>query len=96
MALSWNEIKLRATAFSKEWQYAANEDSQARPFLIGLKYSGITNKRVATSERAVQKYGGNNGYVDLFWPGIMLVEMKSSGRELDSAYDQAIDYFSGI
>jgi hypothetical protein len=67
---------------------------------------GITNKRVATFEHAVKKYGGNgrdgadsnlkNGYVDLFWPGIMLVEMKSSGKDLDRAYDQAIDYFSGI
>ena len=40
MALSWNEIKTRANAFSKEWHDAANEDSQAKPFLIGfLKYS---------------------------------------------------------
>lgn len=36
MALSWNEIKSRATAFSKEWQDAAHEDSQAKPFLIGF------------------------------------------------------------
>lgn len=57
---------------------------------------GITNKRVATFEHAVKKHGGNDGYVDLFWPGIFLVEMKSSGKDLDRAYDQAIDYFSGI
>lgn len=107
MALSWNEIKTRANAFSKEWQDAANEDSQAKPFLIGFfEVFGITNKRVATFEHAVKKYGGNgrdgadsnlkNGYVDLFWPGILLVEMKSSGKDLNRAYDQAIDYFSGI
>lgn len=61
---------------------------------------------MATFEHAVKKYGGHDrdsagsevkyGYVDLFWPGIMLVEMKSSGKDLDRAYDQAIDYFSGI
>jgi hypothetical protein len=107
MALSWNEIKTRANAFSKEWQDAASEDSQAKPFLIGFfEVFGITNKRVATFEHAVKKHGGfgrdgadanvKNGYVDLFWPGIMLVEMKSSGKDLDRAYDQAIDYFSGI
>ncbi|MDO9233378.1 MAG: hypothetical protein Q8N02_11315 [Methylotenera sp.] len=37
---------------------------------------GITNKRVATFEHAVKKHGGNDGYVDLFWSGILLVEMK--------------------
>lgn len=42
------------------------------------------------------KHGGKEGYVDLFWPGIMLVEMKSYGKDLDLAYDQAMDYFSGI
>ncbi len=97
MALSWNEIKTRANAFSKEWQDAANEDSQAKPFLIGFfEVFGITNKRVATFEHAVKKYNGKDGYVDLFWPGILLVEMKSSGKDLSRAYDQAIDYFSGI
>ncbi|MDO9281686.1 MAG: class I SAM-dependent DNA methyltransferase, partial [Methylotenera sp.] len=97
MALSWNEIKTRANAFSKEWHDAANEDSQAKPFLIGFfEVFGITNKRVATFEHAVKKHGGKDGYVDLFWPGILLVEMKSSGKNLSRAYDQAIDYFSGI
>jgi len=107
MALSWNEIKSRANAFSKEWQDAANEDSQAKPFLLGFfEVFGITNKRVATFEHAVKKYAGYGrdsadanvkyGYVDLFWPGILLVEMKSSGKDLGRAYDQAMDYFSGI
>ena len=34
MPLSWNEIKTRANAFSKHWADAANEDTQAKPFLI--------------------------------------------------------------
>lgn len=97
MALSWNEIKTRAAAFSKEWQDAANEDSQAKLFLIGFfEVFGITNKRVATFVHAVKKHGDKEGYVDLFWPDIMLVEMKSQGKDLDRAYDQAMDYFSGI
>lgn len=97
MTLSWNEIKSRANTFSKKWEDAANEDSQAKPFLIDFfEVFGITDKRVATFEHAVKKHGGKDGYVDLFWPGIMLVEMKSKGKDLDRAYDQAIDYFSGI
>ena len=34
MPLSWNEIKSRATIFSRNWADAGNEDSQAKPFLI--------------------------------------------------------------
>ncbi|MDI1299845.1 DNA methyltransferase [Methylotenera sp.] len=106
MPLSWNEIKTRANAFSKHWADAANEDSQAKPFLIDFfEIFGINNKRVASFEHAVKKFGGQNrdsdnkakqGFVDLFWPGILLVEMKSKGKDLTRAYSQAIDYFSGI
>ena len=95
--LSWNEIKSRALAFSKRWQDAANEDSEAKPFLIDFfEVFGITNKRVATFEHAVKKLGDKSGYVDLFWPGILLVEMKSRGKNLERAFTQAMDYFPGI
>ena len=97
MPLSWNEIKSRALSFSREWADAANEDSEAKPFWIAFfEIFGITNKRVATFEHAVKKFGGDQGYVDLFWPGVLLVEQKSRGRNLDRAFDQALDYFPGI
>lgn len=34
MPLSWNEIKDRARAFSKEWEDGADERSQAQAFWI--------------------------------------------------------------
>ena len=96
MPLSWNEIKSRAFAFSKRWADAGNEESEAKPFLIDFfEVFGITNKRVASFEHAVRKFDGR-GRIDLFWPGILLVEMKSRGRDLDRAYTQAMDYFHGI
>ena len=97
MPLAWNEIKTRATAFSKHWQNANNEKSQSIPFLIAFfEVFGITDKRVASYEHAVKKYGGKAGYIDLFLPGELIVEMKSDGKSLTKAYDQAMDYFSGI
>ncbi len=97
MPLSWNEIKSRALAFSKHWADACNEDAEGKPFLIAFfEIFGITNKRIASFEHAVKKYGGGAGYVDLFWPGILLVEMKSRGKNLDRAHAQAMDYFPGI
>lgn len=102
MPLSWNEIRKRAITFAKHWQDASDENSQAKPFLIDFfEVFGITDKRVATFEHAVKKFAKADskhaqGFVDLFWPGILLVEMKSKGKNLERAYDQAIDYFSGI
>lgn len=29
MPLSWNEIKTRATTFSKEWEHETSEDAEA-------------------------------------------------------------------
>ena len=34
MALSWNEIKDRAVAFSKEWEGTFSEEADAKPFLV--------------------------------------------------------------
>lgn len=93
MGLNWNEIKSRALLFSKTWADACNEDSQAKPFWIDFfEIFGITNKRVATFELNVKKLGGAQGFVDLFWPGVLLVEHKSRGKSLDNAVDQALGY----
>jgi len=97
MPLSWNEIKSRALTFSRTWADAANEDSQAKPFWIDFfEIFGITDKRVATFELNVKKLGSAQGFVDLFWPGMLLVEHKSRGKNLDRAFQQALDYFPGL
>lgn len=97
MPLSWNEIKSRALAFSRTWADATDENSQAKPFWLAFfEIFGITDKRVATFELAVKKHGGGQGFVDLFWPGMLLVEQKSLGKNLDAAFAQALGYFPGL
>ncbi|WP_324559628.1 DNA methyltransferase [Ottowia sp.] len=84
-------------AFSRQWADAGNERAQAIEFWIDFfAVFGITNRRVVSFEHAVKKHGGGQGFIDLFWPGQMLVEHKSRGRPLEPAYDQAMDYFPGI
>ncbi len=61
-----------------------------------LHIFGITDKRVATFELNVKKLGTAQGFVDLFWPGMLLVEHKSRGKDLDRAFQQALDYFPGL
>ena len=97
MALSWNEIKDRALHFSKEWADTSNEEADAKPFLIEFfEVFGITRKRVSTFEHKVKKLDESNGYIDLLWKGTILIEMKSRGKNLDKAYQQAIDYTHGL
>lgn len=97
MPLSWNEIKSRAIAFSKEWETETSEDAEAKSFWDGFfNIFGITRKRVAAFEEPVKKLGEKQGFIDLFWKGILLVEHESRGKNLDRAYKQALDYFPGI
>ena len=97
MALSWNEIKDRAVKFSKEWEGTTNEEADAKPFLVEFfNVFGITSKKVATFEHKVKKLNEADGYIDLLWKGTILVEMKSRGKNLDKAYQQAKDYLHGL
>lgn len=97
MPLSWNEIKTRATAFTKEWQHETNEDAEAKSFWDGFfDVFGISRRRVATFEQQVKKIDDKQGYIDLLWKGMILVEHKSRGKDLDRAYQQAKDYFPGL
>jgi len=97
MPLSWNEIRNRAHEFSKRWENETSEDAEAKPFWVEFfNVFGIDRKRVASFEEPVKKLGDRQGYIDLFWKGMLLVEHKSRGKDLDKAYTQALDYFPGI
>lgn len=97
MTLSWNEIKDRALHFSKDWADTSNEEADAKPFLVEFfNVFGISSKRVSTFEHKVKKLDDSNGYIDLLWKGTILIEMKSRGKNLDKAYQQAVDYTHGL
>ena len=87
MPLSWNEIKDRALKFSREWVDESSEDAEAKSFLDAFfNVFGVPRKRVATFESRVKKLDGRDGYIDLLWKGILLVEHKSRGKDLDRAF----------
>ena len=46
-------------------------------------------------EEPVKKLSGNWGYIDLFWPGVCIVEHKSAAQDLDKAHAQGMDYIRG-
>jgi hypothetical protein len=97
MPLSWNEIKSRAIAFSKEWADEVSEDAEAKSFWDDFFHVfGISRRRVATFEEQVKKIDNKTGFIDLLWKGIILIEHKSRGKNLDRAFQQAKDYFPGL
>lgn len=104
MPLSLNEIKDRALSFSREWEGAHAEKAEAQTFWNEFfNVFGITRRRVATFEEPVkralsrfEKSGGKGGFIDLLWRGTLIAEHKSLGRDLDSAYKQALAYFDGL
>ena len=51
---------------------------------------------VARYEEHVQRLDNTSGFIDLFWPGVLLVEQKSAGRDLAAARDQAGTYFDAL
>ncbi len=97
MRLSWNEVRARAATFADEWQDAAYEKGETQSFYNAFfRVFGVQRRSVARYEQHVAKLDNRSGYIDLFWPQVLLVEQKSAGRNLKAAYDQAGEYFDAI
>ncbi|TAD79692.1 MAG: class I SAM-dependent DNA methyltransferase [Oscillatoriales cyanobacterium] len=97
MPLSWNEIKSRAIIFQKEWAEETSEKAEAQSFWNDFfNVFGISRRRVASFEQPVKKADNKQGFIDLLWKGIILVEHKSRGKDLERATQQAKDYFPNL
>ena len=89
MAISWDEIKHRAMAFSREFADEQREQAEAKTFWDEFfNVFGVNRRRLASFEEAVRKLDGNYGFIDLFWKGTLLVEHKSRGKDLDKTRGQ--------
>jgi len=72
MALSWNEIKDRALAFSKEWEGTHSEEADAKPFLVEFfNVFGLNQRKVAAFEHKVKKLGDGDILQVLFTTTIL-------------------------
>lgn len=92
-----NEIRRRLTAFAKEWQHATREQADAKLFWARFyECFGMRPESATIYEKAVAKLGGGRGFIDSFIPGLLLVEHKSRGKDLEAAFAQASDYFIAL
>jgi len=95
---SWNEIRDNAKQFAKRWEDTSDENAEAQSFWNEfLNIFGIDRKRVGYFEaRAMRESTGGRGRIDLFWPGVLVAEHKSAGKDLAAAEVQALDYLQSI
>ena len=97
MRLSWNEIRARAAEFTREWADAAYEKGATQSFYNEFfEIFGVRRRTVARYEEHVRRLDDTAGFIDLFWPGVLLVEQKSAGRDLAAASQQAGTYFDAL
>ena len=97
MPLSWNEIRQRAIAFSREHRDDARERGDAQTFWNAFFHVfGKSRRAVASFEEPVRNLTGNTDFIDLFWKGRLIGESKSRGKSLDVAHSQAIGYVQSL
>jgi len=75
----------------------ATEKKYAQQFWSELfRCFGVNAGRMDLFEQDAQRGStGRGGYIDLFWPGVVIGEAKSLGVDLDIAHAQARDYLAG-
>lgn len=93
MPLSGEEIRRRLAEFAASWGgYQGTERSEAQTFLNGLLECYGTDRRAAGA-RFEERAG--DGFMDLFWPGVCIVEMKrpTEARRLADHREQMLRYW---
>ena len=98
MRLSWNEIRVRAASFARKWADAGYEKGETQSFYndFFFRIFGKRRESVGRYEERVKRLDDTSGFIDLFWPGVLIVEQKSAGRDLEKAYEQAGGYFDAL
>jgi type I restriction-modification system DNA methylase subunit len=96
MALSWVEIQERAKVFAGKWKATqGREEAHAQTFqrdFFDVFGAASVLDNADEFEHRVKVDDGRNGYIDCFWKKHIAIEMKSRGKNLEDAYEQAKNY----
>lgn len=98
-AISLNEIRSRCAEFVVKWRDAVGEEKQEDQSFIRdlLRAFGISETRAALyQKRSTKSSTGTTGYIDALVPGLLLIEIKSAGKNLGLAEIQAMDYMQNL
>ncbi|QNP94052.1 methylase [Corynebacterium wankanglinii] len=93
--------------FKLHWRERLDSWTEAHQGAIEKKYAqsfwadflacfGVSAARMDLFEQDARRAStGNTGYIDLFWPSVVIGEAKKPGVDLQLAVDQARDYLQG-
>jgi len=92
-----NTIRTRAARFANDFSRAGYEMGEAQNFIRGLcEIFELPVLKAVSFEHRAKKLGGSHGRIDGFFPGLLLIEMKSTGKDLALAYQQATEYLPNL
>jgi hypothetical protein len=99
VTVNFNTLRQRASQFAKDFEGVTSEKERDQDFMRGFcKIFGINPNRidwqykVKETDKASKK--STTTFIDGVLRGMMLIEMKSAGKDLDEAYLQASRYAS--
>lgn len=96
---SWNSMRDLAQNFALNYKDETDENAESQAFWIDfLNIFGIDRKRVKArfEAKASRSSTGGAGRFDMFWPGVLAVEHKSRGQDLEMAEQQCLDYLDSV
>ena len=86
-------IKKDVKDFAEKHADDSREESHKQTFWNDFfEVFGIDARKDVEYEAPVSKAGGGTGFIDVFFPGKLIIEHKSLGRDLDDAMSQAAGY----
>lgn len=95
--LSWLEIDTRAAAFAARWRDCSGDERQfGQTFEKDFMQVFGVEPLEGLHEYQLRLLDGSIAYVDYLLPGRILIEMKSRGKSLATAYAQAMSYVRAL
>lgn len=92
-----DEWHTRAEQFSKDFANASYEMGRAQSFMRELcDIFGVGWRLIQFEERVTREEGNGINRIDGFLPGLLLIEMKSAGKNLVDARNQAFGYINRL
>ena len=93
------QIRVQCAKFAKKWGQSRSESSDKQSYWNDLfRAFGRNRESVAVFEKPAKTRltPSGDGCIDVFWTGMLLVEHKSRGKDLDEALVQANGYFAEL
>ena len=95
--LDWNTIKSNALKFSKKYEKSTNENAEKQLFYIDFfEIFGINKDEfhnIINFEYPVTSISKTTKFIDVLWKGVILIEHKSVGKDLNKALFRQVEIF---